>query len=122
MVKNKNLLRNRGHNTSFKKEILAQVFSCEFCENLRTPFSRSTSGRLLQHKYEKHCLFSSHYLVKTQFCQKTFLKIISSGHIRESHDLHAILLLEITGLRIDNKDIPKQCRNISNSTQQKYLC
>ena len=30
-----------------KKETLAQVFSCEFCEILRTPFLQNTSGRLL---------------------------------------------------------------------------
>ena len=28
-----------------KKETLAQVFSCEFCEILRTPFLQNTSGR-----------------------------------------------------------------------------
>ena len=31
----------------FKKESLAQVFSCEFCEFLRTPFLQNTSGRML---------------------------------------------------------------------------
>ena len=31
-------------------EALAQVFSCEFCENSRTPFSQNTSGRLLLNK------------------------------------------------------------------------
>ena len=30
-----------------KIETLAQVFSCEFCEILRTPFLQNTSGRLL---------------------------------------------------------------------------
>ena len=30
-----------------KKETLAQVFSCEFCKILRTPFLQNTSGRLL---------------------------------------------------------------------------
>ena len=30
-----------------KKLTLAQVFSCEFCEFLRTPFLQNTSGRLL---------------------------------------------------------------------------
>ena len=30
-----------------KKEALGQVFSCEFCEILRTPFLQNTSGRLL---------------------------------------------------------------------------
>ena len=29
------------------KESLTQVFSCEFCELLRTPFLQNTSGRLL---------------------------------------------------------------------------
>ena len=33
--------------TLFKKETLAQVFSCEFCEILRAPFVQNTSGRLL---------------------------------------------------------------------------
>ena len=30
-----------------KKETVTQVFSCEFCEILRTPFLENTSGRLL---------------------------------------------------------------------------
>ena len=30
-----------------KKETLAQAFSCEFCEFLRTPFLQNTSERLL---------------------------------------------------------------------------
>ena len=30
-----------------KKETLAQVFSCKFCEILRTPVLQNTSGRLL---------------------------------------------------------------------------
>ena len=30
-----------------KKEILAQVFSCEFCKILKTPFLQNTSGPLL---------------------------------------------------------------------------
>ena len=33
----------------FKKEALAQVFSCEFWEILRTPFLQNTSGWLLLH-------------------------------------------------------------------------
>ena len=31
-----------------KKETLAQVFSCKFCEILRTPLLQSTSGQLLK--------------------------------------------------------------------------
>ena len=31
----------------FKKETLAQVFSCEFAKFVRTPFLQNTSGRLL---------------------------------------------------------------------------
>ena len=30
-----------------KKETLAKIFSCEFCEILRAPFLQNTSGRLL---------------------------------------------------------------------------
>ena len=33
--------------TLLKKETLAQVFSCEFCEISRTPFLQNTSGQLL---------------------------------------------------------------------------
>ena len=34
-----------------KKDTLAQAFSCEFCEILKTPFLQNTSKRLLLHKY-----------------------------------------------------------------------
>ena len=40
-----------------KKETLAQVLSCEFCENLRTIFLQNTSGRLLltRHSIQRSC-------------------------------------------------------------------
>ena len=46
-----------------KKETLAQVFSCEFCEILRKSFSLNASWRLL---LEMEITFSRHLLVRRQ--------------------------------------------------------
>ena len=39
--------QNSQENTCVRGETLAQVFSCEFCEILSTPFLQNASGRLL---------------------------------------------------------------------------
>ena len=41
------LIKLQASGNFAKKETLAQVFSCEFCEISRTPFLQNTSGRLL---------------------------------------------------------------------------
>ena len=46
------LIKLQASTSNFvKKEILAQVFSCEFCEISKTTFLQNTSGRLLLECY-----------------------------------------------------------------------
>ena len=50
-----------------KNQTLAQVFSCEFLEILRTRILQNTSGRLLLHVADEEAAIDSHQADKTVF-------------------------------------------------------
>ena len=59
-----------------KEEPLAQVFSCEFCEFLRTLFLHNSSGRLpLYWTYQDVSLITYPYNVNRIFCYKHTLNL-----------------------------------------------
>ena len=75
----------------FIKKRLWQVFSCEFCEILTTPFLQNTSGRLLLHSisnYQKMIILTLQS-TSHEICQKIILSTLQlTSHEIMSHDLH----------------------------------
>ena len=73
------------------KKRLWQVFSCEFCEILTTPFLQNTSGRLLLHSisnYQKMIILTLQS-TSHEICQKIILSTLQlTSHEIMSHDLH----------------------------------
>ena len=60
-----------------KKAILAQLFSCEFCKILRTPFLQNTSGRLLPYSERSPNLFLNIHIC---ICSNLLIQEVSESH------------------------------------------
>ena len=56
-IKKKGIQKKPEACNFIKKEILGQMFSCEFCEISKTPFLQNTSGRLLLQDGKEKRLF-----------------------------------------------------------------
>ena len=69
-------MKNFKSQCSFiKKETLAQVYSCEFCEISKNTFSQNTSERLLL--YPMKMVFSDEKITKSQ-CSKNNVPTIKN--------------------------------------------
>ena len=65
------LIKLQGEACNFiKKETLAQLFSCEFCEILRTPFVQNTSGWQVLWTATSETLNTKHLELKSKEGQK----------------------------------------------------
>ena len=85
--------QNSQENT--KKEILAQMFSCEFCESSHYIFFNKRFGRLIQHKHLSCLLAHLDFLPFQKRCHTYFLAEYFFGLIwrlgtRESSIFHAV--------------------------------
>ena len=66
-----------------KKQTLAQVFSCEFLEILRTRILQNTSGRLLLHVADEEAAVDSHQADKTVFEKEYTEKILDKFQVEK---------------------------------------
>ena len=77
-----------------KKETLAQVFSCEFCEiSLRTSFLQNTTGRLLL-CFCSYARYYCYFICEFQkFPQWFILKICNISYLRKGDKLYKLFFV-----------------------------
>ena len=108
---------------SMKKETLAQVFSCEFCNisKIRTPFLQSTSGRLLLSVIRVFFRVRSNRFFCHQFLDWYVIKFSINIKYRSSHRCCCL------GLQLQKTQHPtevfscKHCKIFKSTYFEKHL-